>query len=207
MKRPLLCLGLAVLAATLPAATPPEPTYVYPQTAFDEASTRRQLEPGTITLRGNAATKANKVGSSFIKHFTTLYPARPGTVVTLYPYTPYFEEWYKLRKSLAKGGKLAVMSPLAYSYRIVTKVTDAKGNFEFTQLQPGRYYLEAVIAFTQEMYQRVHTATETTYNMAGQQLSSNPIYTRYYYDYHDRGFAEAIVDLRAGAGVVEVNLR
>jgi hypothetical protein len=200
-----LLLVIAVALATVGLWAQPQPEYVFPKTNFDAEAARLALEPGTATLRGVASTKANKIGASLLKRLTHSYPARRGTTITLFPCTPYFEEWYELRQKFGKGKRLAVMSPLAYSHRLVAKVTDDEGTFTFPNLKPGRYYLEAVIAFTQQHSQKVQTGVEISSGYGN--ININPVYTRYYYDQADRGYVQEFVDVAPGASVVEVKLR
>jgi hypothetical protein len=96
------------------------------------------------------------------------------------------------------------MSPLAYSHGIVAKVTDDQGNFEFRGLKPGRYYLEASIAFTQQLSEKVQTGTELV--AVEGNIYTNPVYTRQQYHRTDRGFVEAFVEVPAGRDVVEMKL-
>jgi hypothetical protein len=174
-----------------------DPTYVFPTTPFDKAATRLALEPGDATLRGVAAVKSGVLGKT--------YPARAGTTVTLFPRTAYFDEWHALRKKHGKSDILAVMSPLAYSHRIVAKVTDDRGSFEFRGLKPGRYYLEASIDFTRQRSQRVQTGTEISASYGN--IHINPVYTRYHYLQADRGFVDEFVEIPAGREVVNVKLK
>jgi hypothetical protein len=200
----LLKLCLAVLHAQSPR---PEPEYVFPATPFDAEATRLALEPGPATLRGVASTKSNTIGKGegFLRSLTKSYPARKGATIALFPRTAYFDEWHALRKKHAKGPKLAVMSPLAYSHRIVAKVTDDQGNFEFRGLKPGRYYLEASIVFTQELSEKVQTGTELV--AVDGNIYINPVFTRQYYHRSDRGFVETFIEIPAGREIVDVKLK
>lgn len=184
-----------------------DPPYIFPSLPFDEAATAHALEPGAASVRGVASTKSNTIGQgeSILRSLAKSYLAPRGTTVTLFPATPYFEEWYALRKKHRDGKKLAVMSNLAYSYRIVTKVVDNQGNFEFRGLKPGKYYLEASIVFTQQLSQRVQTGTEISASDGN--LFVNPIYTRYAYAKADRGFVEEFIEVPPGVDSVEVKLK
>ena len=69
--------------------------------------------------------------------------AYKGTVVTLMPHSAYIDEWRALDKKLRRKADLekASISVQANSYRILVRVTDEKGSFEFKNLQPGKYFI------------------------------------------------------------------
>ncbi len=204
---PPLYVCAALLVLCLESQAQPQPEYVFPTTPFDVVATRLALEPGTTTLRGVVSAKSSTPGKGegLIRSLTKSYRARKGTTVTLFPATPYFTEWHALRKKHQKGDKLAVMSPLAYSHRILTKVTADDGSFEFRNLKPGKYYLEASVAFTKQLSQRVQTGTEIVSSYGN--ISVNPVYSRQYYLQGDRNLVEEFIEIPAGRDVVEVSLK
>jgi len=71
---------------------------IYPKTIFDKDLAQSMLAFGTSTITGVAATKQKNTyglnAQANAKHY-----APKGTVVTLFPFTPYFEEFYKLRRA------------------------------------------------------------------------------------------------------------
>jgi hypothetical protein len=209
----ILCLLLAsgpqtlaeTLARTLVQSAAPTLQPVEPDVPFDEAAARSALEPGEITLRGFASTKANVATVNLFKFLGKDHPAAPGTLVTLYPATPYFEAWHALRERLGKSDRIAVMSPLAQSYRIIGKVTRPEGGFEFRNLKPGRYYLEAVVEFRQELSRQVRTGN--VYSLNAGAVMSHPVYERFRYTLADSNVVSAFVDVPAQGGVVEMRLR
>jgi hypothetical protein len=81
-----------------------------------------------------------------IKKGPTVY-ARVGIVVTLYPVTPYLEEYLSLKKKNKEFKRIAVINSLASCYRIESKVYGAKGEFAFRGLLPGKYYMESIVHF------------------------------------------------------------
>lgn len=150
-------LGLAM--AAFPAAaqlrtspkvdTRPQVQEVQPQVAFDKAQAVAALDKGSATITG--------VACSY--HDGYVYLA-DNTQVMLFPATPYFEEWVRLRKKDQRD-RVVTMSDDAYATRVDTE-TDAKGNFRFTDMQPGRYYLFMQFAFNQAMSRDVYAGTSNT---------------------------------------------
>lgn len=190
-------------------------TYILPGTYFDEEAAKAALQPGKSAIRGVAYTrgfkdtslvpdrgilgKLNKIGP---KQF-----ARRGTIVTLFPLTPYFQEYLELRSKYKSGGKkVAVISPEAYEYRITTEVVDDKGNFQFTNLKPGKYLIEATVSYMKNGVGSEQVGTETGYNVYGQQVSSNPIYSSYsvYWDQND--YVSETVDIIEDESIIDLKL-
>lgn len=106
-----------------------------PKQVFDEAAAKDALEPGSATLTGVVRlTLDNKrivVGRN--------------TTVDLYPMTPYFEEWYKLKKKEnVRKNKLVGMDSLAAKYRVYCE-TNNDGDFTFPNLKPGKYILYTTV--------------------------------------------------------------
>jgi hypothetical protein len=176
--------------------------YVFPSGAFDAAQAAAQLEPGTSTIRGIALAKEMDTSFTGI-NLSTGHRAWSGTLVTLFPRTPYLEEWLKLRK---KHGNRAVLSNQVFCHRVITRVT-AKGEFEFTDLKPGKYYIEAIVNYVQKTATDVQTGTSSLVNGGGQVISSAPIYTTVYGSYSASRLATAFVQIEADGRVVEVKLR
>ncbi len=70
--------------------------------------------------------------------------------VSLFPVTPHLKEYLELEKRLGmKGRKRAALSPVALSYRIITRI-NSLGEFEFSNLKPGNYYMECFVIQSKE---------------------------------------------------------
>lgn len=187
-------------------------TYLLPGTYFDPEQAANALQPGKSAIRGIAFTRGFKstsiVGNS--KLLDKLGPkqfARPGTTVTLFPLTPYFQEYLELRKKYKSGGKkVAVISNEAYKYRITTQVVDDKGNFQFTNIKPGKYLIEANVSFTKTGTASEQVGTETGYNVYGQAISSNPIYSSYSIAWSVSDYVSEIVEIVEDEAIIDVNL-
>jgi hypothetical protein len=117
---------------------------VLPKTPFDLEMAMKMLNTGNSEIKGVAFYENRrgligpKVGSIY---------ARSGTVVTLYPITPYFAEFLELRKKDKKDKRMAAISTDVNSFRILSKVYSAQGDFVFKGLAPGKYYLETTVFF------------------------------------------------------------
>jgi len=117
---------------------------VLPQTPFNAANAAEQLSEGSGQILGVAYYEGRTLVG--IKSEETVY-ARKGTVVTLYPVTPYLEEYLQLKQKNKEGRRMAAISPEAGSYRIECKVINDQGEFVFAGLKPGRYYLQTNVYF------------------------------------------------------------
>lgn len=183
--------------------------YVYPKGTFDEAAAKRQLEPGTSSIRGTVSAKENK---ALIKslNLSKKHRAYAGTVVTLMPQTAYLAEWQALQKQTQRrSSKLqkASLSPEAFSYRVVTKVTDDQGNFEFRDLKPGKYYLYAEVNFVVAGTAYEQTGSVDTVHIgSGQVLASTPTYTGHGYAVDVTKAATATVDITSDGQSVVAHL-
>lgn len=123
---------------------------VQPEVEFDIKQATEMLNEGGSTINGVAyyedrAPIGIKVGDTWY--------ARPGTKVFLYPLTAYIEEYLNLKKKNKEGKRLATISPLANCYRIESKVYSQKGEFVFTGLKQGKYYLETIISENMRTYE------------------------------------------------------
>ena len=176
-----------------------EPKAVFPGASFDKEVAGSMLNNGTATLRGVVAKKKKNPDNTYL-----------GIVVTLFPCTSYFDEWYELQKKNKKEKKLAMMTPEAYSYRILTKASDKDGTFEFRNLKPGRYYLQTMVrqGKMKEMWNQVGTATSVGYNVYGQAVTSysRPIYEDFKLFYETNDLVKTFVEITTEGQVVNVKL-
>ncbi len=200
--------SLGVLTAVAHAQIPDVFTYVEPKTPFDEAAAAAQLEPGNSIIRGTISAKENK---ALIKalNISKTHRAYKGTVVTLMPHSAYIDEWRSLHKKLRRKAVLekAAISAQANSYRILVRVTDDKGSFEFKNLKPGKYFIYADVEFVKTGSAFVQTGTATTSNaVTGQILDSRPIgyYEPFAVDVSK--MASAIVTISTDGEIVETKV-
>lgn len=186
-------------------------TYLLPGTPFNAAEAQKALAKGSSAIRGVAYTKDTEGTKRLGKVIAKMGPkkfAYRGTTVTLFPLTPYFQEYLELRKKHgSKGKKVAVISNEAYKYRITTQVIDDKGYFQFTDLKPGKYLLEANITYVKSGTVSEQTGTETAYNVFGQELYSNPTYSSYSIAYDVTNFVYEYVEIVEDETILEVTLK
>ncbi len=176
---------------------------VYPSVPFDEAAAAAQLEPGTGEIAGYAMAKEVDNKAYQIANLSKGHRARRGTLITVYPVTPYLEEWLKLRK---KHGARARLSPEAYSYRIIISTND-RGEFYIPGLKPGRYYLEAAVWYSRRAVAGyVQTGTEVT-SVGGAVIAANPVYAEVYGDFDQTKLVSAYAVIKREGGQDIVTLR
>lgn len=124
---------------------------------FDKEQTYKLVSAGSGTISGQIYARDNEnttKGGIAILNVNKKQYALQGTTVILIPYTAYFKEWIALNEKLRKKGRAVPLSKEAAGCIKVTSVYDNDGNFEFTNLMPGDYYLFSEFGYT-------HTASRT----------------------------------------------
>lgn len=176
----------------------------YPQAFFDKKIARDMLAFGNSTIEGVASTKQkNNWGIKPLlgqKHY-----APKGTVIMLFPVTPYFEEFYSMRKKYENKKTTVYMSEEAFKYR-VEALTDDHGRFKFEKLKPGKYYLETIVNFTATGSYQQQTGATDTYNGLGNYLYSSPIYSTFFYGYDAANRESKFVEIKQDGELKEINL-
>lgn len=167
----------------------------YPKTTFNKAEAERMIaSDGKGSIKGQMSQKSNYMHN----------------VVTLYPCTEYFMEWYELKKKDKKEKKSIFMSEEANSYRILTLINKQDGSFEFTGLNPGKYFLHTTVYQTKvaNVKKQVGSETVTTTNGLGIQISSydRPIMENGRELYQTVEDHTTIVELTGSGQVLNVNL-
>lgn len=175
----------------------------YPQVFFDKKLAASMLEPGTSKIEGVAFTKQKNsygIAISGEKHY-----APEGTAVLLFPVTPYFNEFHKMRKRYENKNTNVFMSEDAYKYRLEA-FTDAYGRFKFENLKPGKYYIEAIINYTARGSYNEQVGTSTGYNYYGQPLYTNPVYQTFFYNYAASNRESKFVEIKSQGQLLEIKL-
>lgn len=144
MTKPSLLITSLLIMLALAASAQKQIPVIQPKKEFDIELAAKMLNEGTAEINGvsyyeNRSLVGIKIGE-------TIY-GRLGMVVSLYPLTPYLEEYLSLKKKNKSGKKLVTISPLASSFRIESKIYSLKGEFTFKGLLPGKYYLESIVHF------------------------------------------------------------
>ena len=122
-------------------------------------------------VRGNSTIH----GMACTKYRDRIYRAS-GARVSLFPVTPYLDEWYRLREKKEGKNRAIFMSNEAVSYR-VDLVTNEEGRFSFYDLKPGRYFIQIFHEFTSRHAGRADRGAST--DMINGVLTT----TNYYEDY------------------------
>lgn len=150
MKRKFITLTLFIIGSLLISQSVNAQKFVTvkvvePQTPFDFKLAAEMINGGNSQIKGKAYFET-KAGLLRREIEPNTY-AKPGNVVSLYPITPYFQEFLELRKKDKKDKQMATISREANSFRVLTKVVSEKGDFMFAGLKPGRYFLECFVYY------------------------------------------------------------
>lgn len=170
---------------------------LFPQSFFDKKLALEMIGEGKSTIEGVASTKQYTDSK---KQF-----APEGTLVTLYPLTPYFEDFLKLRKQKESKKTSVYISDEAYKYRLETK-TDAYGRFKFEKMKPGKYYVECIVPYTATYSYQQQTGVTTTYNGYGAAIASSPYYENFLGSYGASNRETKIVEIKNDGELVEVKV-
>lgn len=121
MKKLFLASCLVSLCTSLALAD-----YVYPTAPFQPELAQQQLESGPCTLQGVTPT-----GVTYKE-----------TTVAIYPCLEHFQQFLDLKDRLnSQPDSSASIDLRAWRVRRVTQAKD--GRFKFSQLKPGRYYVQS----------------------------------------------------------------
>ncbi len=170
----------------------------FPQVFFDSADAANRLQEGLSTISGVCFTRVHKEGSFMpgAKHYAV------NETVMLFPYTEYFAEWYNLKYDNPKAN--IIMTRQAFAQRLETK-TDQFGNFTFTKMKPGKYYIESSIDYVGTASSVAAVGTRTVY--WGLSAYSTPIYQKHYYNYDATKRVNKIVEIKKDGQLIEVKLK
>ena len=145
-----------------------DPIPAVPKSVFNAPEAKELLGPGTSTIKGVASFRFKS--GLFQKKKPQQYPPL-GSKIYLFPYTPYCQEVVKLYKkhtpkqmensidTLMAAAQLQVLTGSGlpeilpkkrievdskFSKIWLGEYTDAEGHFTFSNLKPGRYYLQSM---------------------------------------------------------------
>lgn len=167
---------------------------------FDSLQARKMLAKGSAVIKGIAYTK-QKHPLGYSVPFSPRILANKMKVVLL-PVTPYFEEWYKLRKDKEniRKKRFVYLSDQAYRYRLEA-ITNSDGEFTFPDMLPGRYFLQGMLNYT--LKGKYNQYTGSGYNDYG---GRTDYYQQkdYAVDHEDR--IEEFVEVKENGEVVKVKL-
>ncbi|OBX20939.1 hypothetical protein A9996_18720 [Gelidibacter algens] len=167
--------------------------FVYPNKVFDTITAGNQInESGTATINGRALLDGKRVGY-YVK-------------ISLFPLNEYFMEYLELEKQFGLKGKMrASLSPLALSYRLITISRDAE-TFTFTNLKPGKYYIESYVTKVKEKRGAHYVGQEST-TFEGSYISGPPIFQEYTYNKFKQHHLAGMVEIDIEGETVQVTIQ
>lgn len=206
LKKYILAGIFSVSATTIVSAQYKEPEkkdkveIFRPEAVFDSLQARKMLAKGSAVIKGIAYTK-QKHPLGYSVPFSPRILANKMKVVLL-PVTPYFEEWYRLRKDKEniRKKRFVYLSDQAYRYRLEA-ITNSDGEFTFPDMLPGRYFLQGMLNYT--LKGKYNQYTGSGYNGYG---GRTDYYQQkdYAVDHEDR--IEEFVEVKENGEVVKVKL-
>jgi len=189
---------LVLLTFSVTATTAQTKNAYYPQVPFDSVQAKQMLGLGKSSIEGVAFTK-EKTNLGYKAPLGPKILAQ-NVVVTLFPVTPYFEEWYKLRKKVENKKNSVFMSEQAFRFRITVN-TDEYGRFKFTQMKPGKYFIQTFATYSK-------TGTVSVYRGSGYDgygRTDYYDYQNYTNNYTDR--LEKCVEITRDDQAIEIKLK
>lgn len=176
-------------------------TVYFPQVFFDKIDAINKLNLGASTIKGVAFTRQDR------GNFNSKKQLANKTLVFLFPMTNYMEEWLKLYKSKGENPNTnIVMSEESFKYHLEV-LTDEYGNFTFTKMKPGKYYIMCDIDFVGTSSYSVETGRTNYYNGYGYYIGSTPIYQNYFYNYDDKNRESKEVEVEQNGQLIEIKLK
>lgn len=140
---------------------------VSPVSSFDAGAAKASLEPGSATIKGVVMLKAQNRSNTNIEQEVYLFPA-----------TPYFEEFLNLKKKNKK--KKVITSEVFSAAKRAARIDDENGNFIFSNVKPGKYFLYTELYLLGSGSGAVRTGNQQwgVYNNAGNRVGgyTTPIY-------------------------------
>ena len=181
---------------------------------FDKEQAKEMLGLGKSTIQGVAVareyTNAN-VGKNPLNRLVgsditgTKHLAPEGTVVMLFPMTPYFQEYLKMRERYKQSRKFTpVLSPEAFSYRLEAKVGKS-GEFTFPQMKPGKYYVETYFKYVGTGIDYQEVGRTHYYNGFGY-MGSSPILQGFNYNYLEGKVESKIITIKEDGSTEKIRL-
>lgn len=189
---------ICLLSSSLTTKAQKKPEFFLPASAFDSATAYKMLEEGTNTIQGRISLK---------KRGYVNYPGFKEKVL-LFPVTQHLLEYLELQKKYNSKTKQAAMTKEASMARIETKTIDSKGNFVFTDLKPGKYYIVSLVIWEKVTSSQVVSGpTVANRNIYGVQIGAGYTPTETHYDAtaHEREVGD-FIEITGDGKVVTVTI-
>lgn len=130
---------------------------LYPNLEFDSKLAESAIQQGTSTLIGRAC--AYVKNGTWGLGGTERFDAR-NVRVLMFPVTPYLEKWYQLRDQKEDNKTGVFINRESQKYALISE-TNEKGEFVFSRLKPGKYFIQIIYNFTQVKSKRIYTGSST----------------------------------------------
>lgn len=128
---------------------------LFPPAEFDANLAANAFQQGNSTLIGRAcaSVKNGLWGLGGTERFKAT-----NVRVVLFPATPYLEKWYQLREKKEDKKTGVFINREAQRYAMMTQ-TNSNGEFVFSRLKPGKYFIQIIFNFTQVKSKRIYTGS------------------------------------------------
>jgi len=190
----MLCLGQNLRAQYVEKEEEEKITTLYPEAVFDSIQAKKALALGKGKITGVAFTKTAPLAPRIYAD---------NMKIMLFPVTPYFEAWYKLRNSKEnlRKRRYVYMSDAAFRYRLEA-ISNSVGKFTFPDMKPGKYFLTGNMSWSSTGSYNEHTGT--SYGSYGTQADH---YEKRYYTQNHEERLEKFVEVKTDGEIVEVKLK
>lgn len=190
----MLCLGQNLRAQYVEKEEEEKITTLYPEAVFDSIQAKKALALGKGKITGVAFTKTAPLAPRIYAD---------NMKIMLFPVTPYFEAWYKLRNSKEnlRKRRYVYMSDAAFRYRLEA-ISNSVGKFTFPDMKPGKYFLTGNMSWSSTGSYNEHTVT--SYGSYGTQADH---YEKRYYTQNHEERLEKFVEVKTDGEIVEVKLK
>jgi hypothetical protein len=188
------CLGQNLQAQYVEKEEEEKITTLYPEAVFDSIQAKKALALGKGKITGVAFTKTAPLAPRIYAD---------NMKIMLFPVTPYFEAWYKLRNSKEnlRKRRYVYMSDAAFRYRLEA-ISNSVGKFTFPDMKPGKYFLTGNMSWSSTGSYNEHTGT--SYGSYGTQADH---YEKRYYTQNHEERLEKFVEVKTDGEIVEVKLK
>lgn len=131
---------------------------LFPLAEFDANLAANALKEGSSTIIGKACAYKKE---GLIQVFGRKRFDATNVTVNLYPVTPYLEKWYQLREKKENKKTAVFANRESAKYTLTTKTND-KGEFVFSRIKPGKYFVQIMFNFTEVQTKSVLVGADET---------------------------------------------
>lgn len=170
---------------------------LFPASDFDAKAAGTALNYGTATLIGKACVNKGGLGSYVLggRKFSA-----GNVAVFLYPVTPYLEKWYQLREKKETKKTGVFLNGEVSKYKL-NAVTNSKGEFVFSRLKPGKYFVQLIFNFTERQTRRIYTGSNDDGEVITDYYEDRDFYT----DHSDR--LEKFIEIKSDGESQKITLK